>query len=174
MDEQLEDLLALSRLSRQQMQYTDVDLSAMASQLTETLGASALARQATFIIEAGMTVRADVSLLRVVLDNLIGNAWKFTSLTTKPRIEFGCRRDEQEPVFFVRDNGVGFDDQHAERIFGAFQRLHSSEQFPGNGIGLSTVQRAIHRHGGRIWATASVGCGATFHFTVPEASCAPS
>jgi light-regulated signal transduction histidine kinase (bacteriophytochrome) len=106
-------------------------------------------------------------LLRVVLDNLLGNAWKFTSRQERPRIEFGRMKRDGEAVLFVRDNGAGFDMAYAEKLFSIFQRLHSVEEFPGTGIGLATVQRVIRRHGGRVWAEGEVGNGATFYFTLP-------
>lgn len=168
MDEQIDGLLVLSRLSRQDMIPMDVDLGAIVAELTETLQATAPERDAEFVVTPGVVVHGDPQLLRVVLDNLIGNAWKFTSLAPQTRIEFGRRCEDGEEVLFVRDNGVGFDDSHAARIFGAFQRLHSSEQFPGNGIGLATVQRAVRRHEGRVWATSRPGCGATFCFTLGQ------
>lgn len=168
MDEQIEDLLALSRLSRQEVAMADVDISAIVTALTQTLVASAPERTVDFVIAEGVIVRGDERLLRVVVENLIGNAWKFTGLSIQPRIEFGRQQVEGEDTLFVQDNGVGFNSKYTERIFDAFQRLHSSEQFPGSGIGLATVQRAIHRHGGRIWADAEVGRGATFYFTLGE------
>ena len=115
-----------------------------------------------------MRVRADPRLMRVVLENLLGNAWKFTSRQAAPRIEVGETVGASgEPVFFIRDNGAGFDMAHAGQLFTAFQRLHATSDFEGTGIGLAIVQRIIHRHGGRIWAEAEPGEGATFFFTFP-------
>ncbi|HJW82298.1 MAG TPA: ATP-binding protein, partial [Acidiferrobacterales bacterium] len=109
----------------------------------------------------------DARLLRVVLDNLLGNAWKFTGRQPGPRIEFGATGSaDGAPAFFVRDNGAGFDMTYAGKLFGAFQRLHTLSEFPGTGVGLATVQRIVHRHGGRIWADGAVGKGATFYFTL--------
>lgn len=108
--------------------------------------------------------------MKIALENLLGNAWKFTSKRDSARIEFGKMRTNCESVYFVRDDGAGFDTAYADRLFGAFQRLHDSNEFPGNGVGLATVQRVIHRHGGRIWAESTVGKGATFYFTVTHAS----
>jgi light-regulated signal transduction histidine kinase (bacteriophytochrome) len=110
---------------------------------------------------------ADRRLVRVVLENLLGNAWKFTSKTPQPRIIFGTEIQQGEPVFFIRDNGAGFDMYYAAKLFQAFQRLHSEAEFPGTGIGLATVYRVIDRHGGRIWAEGEAGIGATFFFTLP-------
>jgi signal transduction histidine kinase len=114
----------------------------------------------------GVVVEGDPRLLRVVLDNLLGNAWKFTSKTPDARIEFGVMREAERTVMFVRDNGAGFDMAHAGKLFGAFQRLHGTNEFPGTGIGLATVQRIVHRHGGRIWCHAQPGKGAVFYLTL--------
>ena len=103
-------------------------------------------------IQPGLIVWGDARLLRIVLDNLLGNAWKFTSKRPEAQIEFGMQMQDDEPVYFVRDNGAGFDMAYAEKLFGAFQRLHDTNEFPGTGIGLATAQRIIHKHGGRIWA----------------------
>jgi light-regulated signal transduction histidine kinase (bacteriophytochrome) len=113
-----------------------------------------------------LEAQGDERLLRLVLQNLVGNAWKFTSQQPEPRIEVGFAT-EPEPAFFVRDNGAGFDMEYAHKLFGVFQRLHSTSEFPGTGIGLATVQRIINRHDGRIWATSAPGQGATFYFSLP-------
>src|SRR5262249_20346537 len=116
----------------------------------------------------GLSANGDPRLVQAVLDNLMGNAWKFTGKTPDARIEMGQMVEASgETAFFVRDNGAGFDMAYAERLFGAFQRLHGQNEFTGTGIGLATVQRVIHRHGGRVWAEAEVGNGATFYFTLP-------
>jgi light-regulated signal transduction histidine kinase (bacteriophytochrome) len=114
----------------------------------------------------GMRAEADARLLRLLLENLIGNAWKFTSRTPNPHIEVGAMRDGARATFFVRDNGAGFDMAYAHQLFGAFQRLHAASEYAGTGIGLATVQRIVHRHGGRVWAEGEVGKGAVFFFTL--------
>jgi len=111
-------------------------------------------------------VRGDGRLLRIVLENLIGNAWKFTSKHSTARIEFGLQSQKEIPVYFVRDDGAGFDMNHAQKLFGAFQRLHTNAEFPGTGIGLATVQRVIHRHGGKVWAEGEVEKGAVLYFSI--------
>ena len=125
-------------------------------------------RQFTFTISDGLLVDGDRYLLEIVLDNLLGNAWKFTSKRRDAHIEVGSQQVSQETVYFIRDNGAGFDMKYARKLFGTFQRLHSSSEFPGTGIGLATVQKIIHRHSGRIWAESAVGAGATFYFTIPS------
>jgi light-regulated signal transduction histidine kinase (bacteriophytochrome) len=124
-------------------------------------------RDVTFRIAADLTTRGDLQLLKIMLENLINNAWKFTSKQTDAYIEVGAQDDSGERIFFVRDNGAGFDMAFVNKLFGAFQRLHSMNEFPGTGIGLATVQRIINRHGGSIWAEGAVDEGATFFFTLP-------
>lgn len=121
-------------------------------------------------IQPQLYAEADARLARALLDNLLCNAWKFTGKAAKARIEVGMIEQDAAPVFFVRDNGAGFDMAFAGKLFGAFQRLHSGDEFPGTGIGLATVQRIVHRHGGRIWAEGAVDGGATFFFTLPAAT----
>jgi len=123
-------------------------------------------RQVKLVIEPGLLVQGDPTLLRVVLENLLGNAWKFSGKAEHARVEVGLLRDGAEATFFVRDNGAGFDMRYASKLFGAFQRLHSADEYQGTGIGLATVQRIVHRHGGRIWADANPGKGAVFFFTL--------
>lgn len=166
----IDDLLDLSRLSRSRMRRTDVDLSAMAESILQNLHTSDRGRAVEIFIQPEMLVRADEALLRVALENLLSNAWKFTVKTAAARIEIGTMPGEDGfPVYFVRDNGAGFDNAYADRLFGPFQRLHSTSEFPGNGIGLATVARVLHRHGGRAWADGAPGKGATFYFSLgPE------
>jgi light-regulated signal transduction histidine kinase (bacteriophytochrome) len=120
-------------------------------------------------VRPGVVVTGDGQLLRIALQNLLENAWKFSSKEPVARIEFGMVQSSGEPAYFVRDNGAGFDMTYAERLFGPFQRLHSQNEFPGSGIGLATVQRILHRHGGRVWAEGLIGQGATFYFTLGRA-----
>jgi len=163
----IDDLLNFSRLSRSSLRHTEVDLSALAFQIFDELRKAHPNRQVETIIEPGMKVSGDENLLRIVLDNLLGNAWKFTGKKESAQIEFASRPEEGQRVFFVRDNGAGFDMTYAERLFGAFQRLHGTDEFEGNGIGLATVQRILARHHGTIRAEAKRGEGATFSFILP-------
>jgi light-regulated signal transduction histidine kinase (bacteriophytochrome) len=142
-----------------------VDLSALARTVSEELSKNEPQRVVEWIIEPDLITQADGHLMRIVFENLLGNAWKFTGRQSAPRIEFGRDR---EGAYFVRDNGAGFDAQFAHKLFQAFQRLHTTQEFPGTGIGLATVQRVLHRHGGRVWAEGERGRGATFFFTLPD------
>ena len=162
----IDDLLQLSRLSRAERTPEAVDLSALAAAVAADLAQHGPDRRVTVVIQSGLTARGDAGLLRVVLENLLGNAWKFTSKTPAATITFG-RREGGDGAFFVRDNGAGFDPAFAGKLFGAFQRLHHERDFPGTGIGLVTVQRVAHRHGGTVRAEGAVGLGATFSFTLP-------
>jgi PAS domain S-box-containing protein len=160
-------LLDLSLVSRAGLCRSPVDLSRMAESICQRLAATDPARKANFRIAPGMVVSADAALLRGVMENLLGNAWKFTKTRETAEIEVGVvAAHSEEPVYFVRDNGVGFNMKYADKLFGAFQRLHRSEEFEGNGIGLATVRRVIHRHGGRVRAEAQPDRGATFFFTL--------
>jgi signal transduction histidine kinase len=165
----INDLLALSKIIRAPFQIATVDLSRLVKEITTTLVEGAPTRVAEFAVADGVVVQGDPGLLRIALDNLLSNAWKFTSRQERTRIEFGWGVDRAgRDVCFVRDNGAGFDPRYAAKLFSPFQRLHSQTQFPGTGIGLATVQRVIHRHGGEIWAESAVDCGATFYFTLPR------
>jgi signal transduction histidine kinase len=167
MDELVESLLKLSRVGRRDFAPTRVNLSSLANLVAVELKAGDPSRQVEFQITPDLMAFGDEHLLRLALENLLGNAWKFTSRRPHAKIEFG-RVDIAEKTFFVRDNGVGFDPAYASRLFGVFQRLHSPTEFPGVGVGLALVQRALNRHGGRVWAHAAVDRGATFYFILPE------
>jgi PAS domain S-box-containing protein len=164
----IDDLLGLSRISRKNMLRQEVDLSAVAEAVTEELREAQPDREVETVVAPGMKVEADAVLLRVILFNLLDNAWKFTSKHDKARIEVGATDEGGERAFLVRDDGAGFDMGYAEHLFGAFQRMHAVGEFEGDGIGLATAQRLVTRHGGRVWAEAEVEKGATFYFTLPE------
>jgi light-regulated signal transduction histidine kinase (bacteriophytochrome) len=165
MSELIDDLLSLSGVTSSQMHYQTVDLSALAQRIATHLQQTQPERLVQFVIAQGLIVNGDRRLLQIVLENLLNNAWKFTGKLSQARIEIGVTLNQGQQAYFVRDNGVGFDMIYADKLFTAFQRLHSSTEFPGTGIGLATVQRIIRRHGGRVWAEAAVGQGATFYFT---------
>ncbi|HVS70966.1 MAG TPA: response regulator [Phycisphaerae bacterium] len=165
MKQLIEDLLNLSRIGRSEMQHAQVDLSALAASVAHDIQRTQPDRRAHFNVTPGLFATCDARLMRIVFENLMGNAWKFSARQELATIEFG-RLTGSENAFFVRDNGAGFDMAFADKLFGAFQRLHSTSEFPGTGIGLATVQRIIHRHGGRIWAQSAPGRGATFFFTL--------
>ncbi len=162
----IDDLLRLSRLTRAEMHREMVDLSALARSIEAELRQEEPEREATFTIAENVIAWGDARLLRVALENLLGNAWKFTARKPHARIEFGLTREDGETIYFVRDDGAGFDMTYAGKLFGAFQRLHASSEFEGSGIGLATVQRVVRRHGGRVWAEGAVDQGATFYFTL--------
>jgi signal transduction histidine kinase/HAMP domain-containing protein len=165
MGELIDALLALSWVIRTALQRETIDVSGMAWAIATDLQEQDPERQVAWIIAAGMLASGDRRLLRVALENLLGNAWKFTAKTLAARIEVGTlRQDGGTEAFFVSDNGAGFDMTYVDKLFGAFQRLHRTSDFPGTGIGLATVQRIIHLHGGRVWAEGEVGRGATFYF----------
>jgi PAS domain S-box-containing protein len=164
MGELIDDLLELSRVSRHELKRETVNLSSLARVVTADLVRQNPGREIELTVESGLTAECDARLLRVLLENLFGNAWKFTSKNAAASIEFGRTGGS----FFVRDDGAGFDMQYADKLFGAFQRLHGKAEFEGSGIGLATVQRIVHRHGGRIWATSEPAKGATFHFTLSQ------
>jgi len=162
-----DDLLQLVRLARHGIKSERIDLSALAREILAGLRAGAPARQADITVESGIVASGDATLLRLVLEQLLGNAWKFTARTDKAIIFFGRATDDGVAALCVRDNGAGFDPKYTDKLFRAFQRLHSERDFEGSGIGLAKVQRALHAHGGRIWARAERGSGATFYFTLP-------
>ena len=166
MSQLIDDVLYLARVTRAEMREQELDLSALVTLLLDRMLEAEPGRQVEIKVRPGVTVTADGQLLRIAVENLLENAWKFTSKTPAARIEFGVTNMAGEPTYFVRDNGAGFDMAYADRLFGPFQRLHSSSEFPGTGIGLATVQRIIHRHGGRVWAEGMPGQGATLHFTI--------
>lgn len=162
----IDDLLELARLTRSEIRREPVDLSALARAVAADLQKAQPERQVNFRIADAVIAEGDPRLLRVVLVNLLGNAWKFTANRPSATIEFSMSRSDGRPAYVVRDDGAGFDMAYAGRLFGAFQRLHGPSEFEGTGIGLATVQRIIHRHGGRVWAEGEVGKGATFSFTL--------
>jgi two-component system, NtrC family, sensor kinase len=165
----IDDLLALSRVTRAELDRAETDLSSIARNVAERLARAAPDRQVELLVVDQLVANCDDHLLTIVFENLIGNAWKFTGKRSDARIEIGATG--QNPcTYFVRDNGAGFDMSYAAKLFGVFQRLHSAAEFEGTGIGLATVQRIIRRHGGRIWAEGEVGCGATFFFTLESSS----
>jgi signal transduction histidine kinase len=167
----IDELLELARVGRAELRLTETDLSRLAHEVVEQLRAADPTRSVQVTIAPSLTGHADEPLMRLVLENLLGNAWKYTRDTAEARIEFGAAQENGETRYSVRDNGAGFDMQYAGKLFGAFQRLHGAE-FPGTGVGLAIVQRIIRRHGGRIWAEAGIGEGASFFFTLapPAAS----
>ncbi len=164
----IDDLLTLSRVARVAMQYVTVNLSNLAQELVSELQTSDPNRPVDWVIAHDVTVYADATLMRIVLTNLLHNAWKFTSHHPTARIEFGVLHQDDELLYFVQDDGAGFNEAYGQMLFRVFQRLHTIHEFPGTGIGLATVERAIHRHGGKVWAEGAVEQGATFYFTIPR------
>jgi PAS domain S-box-containing protein len=167
MDELINDLLTLSRITRAEIHWESVDLTALTRAIVAQLQAAQPERRVECVITDGVVVQGDPGLLRVALENLLGNAWTYTNKHATARIEFGVTQEDGQRIYFVRDDGAGFDMAYADKLFGAFQRLHGAEDFEGTGIGLATVQRIIRRHGGRLWAEGTVERGATFYFTIP-------
>jgi PAS domain S-box-containing protein len=163
----LDEVLGLSRVSRRDLGRSEVDLSALARDVAEELHSEQRARAVEVIVAPGMGAEADPAMARMILRELLGNAWKFTSRHKSARIEVGVTGGQSADTFYVRDDGAGFDMRYADHLFGAFQRMHTPEEFEGTGIGLATVQRLVTRHGGRVWAEAEVEKGATFYFTLP-------
>lgn len=168
MNDMAEDLLKMSSTTHGVLKRQQVDLSDLARSIGEELRARDPKRSVEFSVQPGLQVNADPKLLRLALENLIGNAWKYTSKKERARISVGVAKEKDLPAYFIKDNGAGFDMKDSGRLFGAFQRLHTAEEFPGTGIGLGTVKRVIDRHGGRIWAESRPGEGAAFYFTLPE------
>jgi light-regulated signal transduction histidine kinase (bacteriophytochrome) len=163
----IEDLLSLSRISRSELTPRPIDFTQLVTEVAATIRERFPNHPVELHIEPNMTVHGDPRLLKIAMENLLDNAWKYTARTAKPVVSVGSQLDEQGRTFYVRDNGVGFDMAYASKLFGPFQRLHSDSQYPGTGIGLVTVQRILARHGGRVWAEAAPDRGATFYFTLP-------
>jgi light-regulated signal transduction histidine kinase (bacteriophytochrome) len=151
---------------RGELRRERVDLSVLAREVAAELTGAEPERHIAVTIADGLVTSGDAALLRAVLSNLLGNAWKFTRPRPQAHIELGCQYDDAGPAYYVRDDGVGFEKEYADKLFRAFQRLHAPGEFEGSGIGLATVQRIIQRHGGRVWAEGAVGEGATFYFTL--------
>jgi len=170
MDQLINDLLKLSRVSMLELSLEKLDLTELANEVADQLQKAAPERSVTFVANGPLRVVGDKALLKIALTNLLENAWKFTGNTEQPQVEFGARKSGRKTVYFVRDNGAGFNSSMSERLFMPFQRLHSASEFPGSGIGLAIVSRIIERHGGRIWAEAAIGKGATFYFTIASLS----
>lgn len=169
MNGMIDAILAQAKLGAESLNRNEIDISRVvqdvAAELAGTLAAPA---SVEWVIQPGLWVMADAGLLRRVIENLVGNALKYSAKVPSPRVEFGCMSATNPPVFFVRDNGAGFDMQHAEKLFGMFQRLHSAKDFEGTGVGLASVRHIIRRHGGRVWAEAQPGRGACFYFTLAD------
>jgi len=166
MGELIDDLLMLSRINRYEMKQEKVDLSTLASDVTNELYKAQTERNVTAVIASDITANGDTHLLRILLTNLLDNAWKFTGKHPSARVEFRSNQKDGQTVFFIRDDGVGFDMKYADKLFAPFQRLHTTSEFPGTGIGLAIVQRIIHRHGGKIWVESEAEKGTTFYFTL--------
>ena len=162
----IEDLLNLSRIGRSELTARPINLSQVAAEAAAAIRERHPTRKVQLEIAQGMEVNADPRLLRIALENLLSNAWKYTSRASQAAVTVGVQAGEHGPIYFVRDNGVGFDMKYADKLFVPFQRLHPEAEFPGSGIGLVTVQRIIARHGGRVWADATPDAGATFYFTI--------
>jgi light-regulated signal transduction histidine kinase (bacteriophytochrome) len=166
MGQLIDDLLALSQVTRSEVTRVRTNLSVIATGIIAELRMESPARNVDVSIHPDMICLADPNLVRIALSNLLGNAWKFTAKRDRASIELGMLSRRNQSVYYVRDNGAGFDMRHAEKLFGAFQRLHSPREFEGTGVGLATVSRIVERHGGRVWAESSVDLGATFYFTL--------
>ncbi|HEY7639077.1 MAG TPA: ATP-binding protein [Steroidobacteraceae bacterium] len=170
MSQLIDALLSLAQVGRGQLQPLDLDFSQLVQSVANEMAAANPGRNVAMTVAPGIRAYADPRLLRVVIANLLENAWKFTARRQRPAVEVGPVQNTRLPTYFVRDNGAGFDPAYASRLFGAFQRLHSDREFPGTGIGLAIVQRVIARHGGTVWADSRPDQGATFYFTLPMKS----
>ena len=168
MGDLIDDLLNLSRVTRGEISICAINLSAMVREIVAELTAATPERPVCLSIEPDVRVYGDPRLIRIMMENLLGNAWKYTGKKERPEITFGTRQEGEELVCFVRDNGAGFDMAYADKLFGVFQRLHRADEFEGTGVGLATVQRIINRHHGRIWAESAPDAGATFFFVLPR------
>ena len=168
MSELIEDMLQLSRVSRAEVNRVSVDVSALARGVADELAQQNPQRTVSVQIQPGLRADADPGLMKVLFENLLGNAWKFTQRAATARIEVKIESRQAETVFLVVDNGAGFDMAYAGRLFQPFQRLHRASDYPGTGIGLATVRRVVDHHGGRVWAEGVVGSGATVFFTIPN------
>lgn len=166
MSQLIDDLLHLSRVGRREMRIQEVNLSEIAAAVAQEVQKTDPDRRAEFVIARGVRARADERLIRIALENLIGNAWKFSNRKPRARIEFGVEEKEDHPAYFIRDNGAGFDMAYADKLFTPFQRLHATHEFPGSGIGLAIVQRIVNRHNGKVYASGAPDQGATFSFTL--------
>jgi light-regulated signal transduction histidine kinase (bacteriophytochrome) len=164
----IDEVLELARVSSSDIHSDTVDISATAREIIEELRFNDPGKRCEITIEPDMTVTGDTALLRVALENLLSNAWKFSSAKECVRIEVGVRTTKQQAIYFVKDNGVGFDMAYANKLFKPFERLHSKAQFPGTGVGLATVKRIFQRHGGRIWADSVLDQGTVFNFTLQD------
>ena len=162
----IDDLLALSKVSRYELQRNSLDLSDLTRQIVNDLRDTDSNRSVELVVAPGMKANADAHLVRIVMENLLTNAWKYTQNRPNAIIEFNSITQKGNGTFFVRDNGVGFDMQYAANLFKPFHRLHSETEYPGSGIGLATVERIIKRHGGKVWAESEIGKGSTFYFTL--------
>ncbi len=168
MNHLITDLLNFSKTQRQSLQRNLIDLTTLANNITYNLSAQCETKNTTFIIQPSIITEGDESLIGIVLENLIGNAWKFSRKVPMPCIEFGAITQKNHTVYFVKDNGAGFNMHYAYKLFSPFQRLHHEDEFEGTGIGLATVKRIVHRHDGRIWAESTLNKGAIFYFTLGQ------
>ncbi len=163
----IDDMLKLSRINQAEYKRESIDLSGMMRAIAEANQQNNPDRAVDVIIQEGIVIQGDPHLIQIALVNLLDNAWKFIANARHPRVEFGKTIQEGKTIYYLRDNGAGFDMAYVRKLFGAFQRLHTEKEFAGTGIGLATVQRIINRHGGQVWAEGEVGKGATFYFTLP-------